>query len=528
MTTTPESPQTQAALKLPELLAELPEFNLKRFGETDFLIFEGQPFTNAQLADKARRLATGLQAQGLKVGDRVLVMMVNSPEVVISLQAIARVGGVIVPLLPVLKAAEIQHIAANCHPSAVITNLPLATMIKPALEAANLPKPAIIIAVGNPDEAKTAGLISFSELITSHEPLTTLPEVQPGDLAVIIYTSGTTGKPKGVMLSHNNLLFTWNSGQIPEHVSGTNPRESEPVLAALPLAHVFGLAVMNVSFLNGDKLILMPRFELPKAFELIEKYKIAKAAAVPAMLLAMLGHPDSTKYDTSSLKFVVSGAAPLPESVLKGFEQKFGATIREGYGLSESTVSVSGHMEGLTIRPGSVGKPNPGVEVRIADNEGNTLDTGERGEILVRGNNVMMGYYQNPAATATTITDGWLHTGDVGYFDEEGYLYIVERKKDLIIRGGQNIYPRDVEEVLMAHPAVLEVAVVGLPSEKYGEEVKAFVASRPGQTTTAEELIEHCQKFMADYKAPAYVQFLEALPRNTVGKILKTALRDMR
>lgn len=519
--------KTESSLQLPRALSELAEFNLRRFGEYTSLYYEGRAYTNTYMADQARRLAAGLLDRGVKPGDRVLVMMVNSPEVLIAYQAIARMGGVTVPLLPVLKVPEIQHIASNCEPHAVITNLPLTAVIQPALTAANLPEPAIIVAVGDPAEVEAAGLVSYTQLVEATPPLKQVHTSQPEELAIILYTSGTTGQPKGVMLSHNNQISNIMGNADQEYLLGNAFRPTEPALTALPLAHAFGLTVSNILCLSNNPLVLLPRFDLQKIFEAIEKYKVYSMAAAPAMLVAMFNYLEADRYDTSSLTIVSCGSAPLPESVLFGFQKRFGATIREGYGLTEATTTVSGHREGMVIKPGSVGKPIANVEVKVVNALGESLPTGERGEILVRGPNVMMGYYKNPKATASTIDEGWLHTGDVGYLDEDGYIYIVERTKDLIIRGGQNVYPRDAEEVLARHPAVLEVAVVGVPSEKYGEEVKAYVALRPGQTVTGEELIEYTQQSLAKYKTPAYIEFIEALPRNTVGKINKRGLRDL-
>ncbi len=527
MTAIPDQSKQTAELNIPERLGDLASFNLERFGEYNYLYYEGKPYTNSWLADQAQRLATGLQQEGVNPGDRVIVMMINSPEVLVSYQAILRMAGVVVPLLPVLKTPEIQYVAANCRPKAIITNLPLVPLIKPALQNAGLAEYTRIIAVGPEDEVKTAGVTGYSELISHNPPLSSTVPGSSEDLAIIIYTSGTTGNPKGVMLSHKNKISNLKAGASDlDHVLGRSPKPRETNLAALPLAHAFGLSVSNVSYLTGHSLVLLPRFENQRVFEAIEQYKVTGMAGVPAMLIAMLNYPEAGKYDTSSFKKVVSGAAPLPESVLKGFEQKFGAIIHEGYGLSEATTAVSGHPEGIKIKPGSVGTQNSSNIVKIFDTNDQELPAGERGEIVVQGDNVMLGYYNNPQATAEAIRDGWLHTGDIGFKDEEDYIYIVERKKDLIIRNGQNVYPRDAEEVLAQHPAVMEVAVVGVPSEKYGEEVKAFITLRPGHQVTAEELKEFCQVSLANYKTPAYFEFIEALPRNPVGKINKRALRE--
>jgi long-chain acyl-CoA synthetase len=266
-----------------------------------------------------------------------------------------------------------------------------------------------------------------------------------------------------------------------------------------------------------------PRFDPMSVLSVIERYKIASFAAVPAMFVALLYAPDAEKYDTSSLIYCVSGSAPLPIEILKGFEQKFSCKIREGYGLSEAAAVLTAHGADMPQKPGSVGVPIPGVEVRVVDENDNPVPVGEVGEIIARGPNIMQGYYNLPEQTQATLRDGWLHTGDMGRFDEDGYLYIVERKKDLIIRGGFNIYPRDVEEVLATHPAVIEAAVVGIPSDRLGEEVKAFVVVNG--PVDAEELMAFCRERLANYKTPSVIEFVDALPRNAIGKVDKKELR---
>jgi long-chain acyl-CoA synthetase len=269
----------------------------------------------------------------------------------------------------------------------------------------------------------------------------------------------------------------------------------------------------------------VPRFDLEQVFQLIEKHHIAGFAGVPAMFVGMLNYADADKYDTSSLEYTVSGSAPLPVSVLEGFEKRFNCPIREGYGLSEATTAVSGHSLDMVRKPGSVGKPLNGVEVRVVDERDRDVPVGEVGELLVRGPNLMQAYYNMPEETAKALRGGWLYTGDMAKLDEDGYIYIVERKKDLIIRGGLNIYPRDVEEVLMRHPAVMECAVVGVPSERMGEEVLAYVVLQNGKQATAEELMEFSRQSLANYKTPAFVEFIPALPRNAIGKIDRKVLR---
>jgi long-chain acyl-CoA synthetase len=348
--------------------------------------------------------------------------------------------------------------------------------------------------------------------------------VLPTDPAVILYTSGTTGRPKGVLLSHRNLLSNalTAAGDPAEQVGGAR------VLAVLPLAHAFGITASNVAYLTGTVGVMVPRFDLEQVFQLIQKHRIAGIAMVPAMIVGMLNFADAQKYDTSSLEYIVSGSAPLPVSVLEGFEQRFHCPIREGYGLSEATTAVSGHGSEMVRNPGSVGKPLPGIEVRVVDEHDQDVPTGELGELLVRGPNLMQEYYHLPEETAKALRGGWLYTGDMAKLDADGYIYIMERKKDLIIRGGLNVYPRDAEEVLQRHPAVLECAVVGVPSARLGEEVLAYVVLQPGKQATPEELIAFCQESLANYKTPAYIEFIPALPRNAIGKIDRKILRAKR
>jgi long-chain acyl-CoA synthetase len=347
-------------------------------------------------------------------------------------------------------------------------------------------------------------------------------EVGPDDRAVILYTSGTTGRPKGVVLTHRSLVAN-AIGSRDDDAMQKEGRSEEIQLAVLPLAHAYGIVALNVGCLTGASLVMHPRFEPVAVLSAIERHRITGFAGVPAMFTVLLNTPDADKYDTSSLQYCVSGSAPLPLPVLQGFEQKFHCPIREGYGLSEAAAVLTATPSNIERKPGSVGKPLAGVEVRIVDEHDKSLPAGETGEIVARGPNIMSGYYDLPEETAAALRDGWLYTGDMGYFDSDGFLYVVERKKDLIIRGGFNIYPRDVEEVLASHPAVIEAAVVGVPSERMGEEVKAFVVTRT--PVDAETLMAYCQEKLANYKTPSQIEFLEALPRNSVGKIDKKVLR---
>lgn len=512
------------------VLSDLSIYNCVRFGPYTAVIYEDQEdvreFTNMDIAREAAQLAVGLQKLGIQKGDRVIVMMVNCPEVIISYQAIARAGAVIIPVMPLLKAPEVQYIAENSAAKAVITSPILLPLLRGAL--ANIPTMQHIICNGDVPEGDTAqagpSIHAYRDVVNSgiegaEDFLKPVQDVSPDDTAVILYTSGTTGRPKGVVLTHRNLISNAMGGRGPERES----RDEETNLAILPLAHAYGIVAANVFFLRGLTIIAHPRFDTSAVLSAIERYRIASFAGVPAMFVALLYTPDADKYDTSSLQTCVSGSAPLPVAILESFEQKFGCRILEGYGLSEASAVLTGHSLDMPRKAGSVGKPIADVEVVVVDENDQPVPVGEVGEVIARGPNIMRGYYNMPEETRATLRDGWLHTGDMGRFDEDGYLYIVERKKDLIIRGGFNIYPRDVEEVLNSHPAVLEASVVGVPSERMGEEVKAFVVTR--SPVDAETLMAYCRQSLANYKTPSQIEFINALPRNAVGKIDKKELR---
>jgi long-chain acyl-CoA synthetase len=517
-----------ANLPLPETLAELGRYNREHFGEYTSLIYEfpGQErsYTNLEVNREANKLAHALIDLGVKKGDRVMVMMQNNPQVLIGYQALARIGAITIPVLPLLKPPEVAYIVANAQPVAMLTSTWMLYVVQEGLKEATSMRHVIVVGQeGDVPAPEGAGYQQhgYDALIANQPDTPPEVEIKPQDPAVILYTSGTTGRPKGVLLSHRNLISNARAG------AGDDPEQSrgKATLAVLPLAHAFGITVSNVAYLTGTITVMVARFDLEQVFQLIEKHRISGFAGVPAMFVGMLNFPDAEKYDTSSLEYVVSGSAPLPVSVLEGFEKRFNCPIREGYGLSEATTAVSGHAVDMVRKPGSVGKPLNGVEVRVVDDNDQDVPVGEVGELLVRGPNLMQAYYNMPEETEKALRGGWLHTGDMAKLDEDGYIYIVERKKDLIIRGGLNIYPRDVEEVLMRHPAVLECAVIGVPSERMGEEVLAYVVLQDGKQATAEELMEFSRHYLANYKTPSFVEFIPSLPRNPIGKIDRKVLR---
>ncbi len=489
-------------------------------------------YSNREIAKEATQLAAGLKTLGIAKGDRVIVMMLNCPEVIISYQAIARAGGVIIPVLPLLKGPEVRYIAENSAAKAIITGAIFLPLLAGAL--ADVPTMKHIISTGieshKRDESLSYTIHAYKDVVDREKAFADryLEDLEgetlsPDDIAVILYTSGTTGHPKGVVLTHRNVVSNAVAGRGSGSIEEEEPAGSETQLAILPLAHAYGLTTSNIAYLTGTKVVMHPRFDTIAVLSAIERHRINAFAGVPAMFVAFLYTPDADKYDTSSLSYVVSGSAPLPLAVLEGFEQKFDCQVLEGYGLSEATTVLTAHSQNIPRKPGSVGKPIPGVEVLVVDENEKPVSTGEIGEVIARGPNIMRGYYNMPDETQSALRNGWLHTGDMGRFDEDGYLYIVERKKDLIIRGGFNIYPRDIEEVLNRHPAVIELAVIGIPSERMGEEVKAFVVTRTD--VDAETLKAYCRESLANYKTPTEIEFVNALPRNAVGKIDKKELR---
>jgi len=336
---------------------------------------------------------------------------------------------------------------------------------------------------------------------------------------VILYTSGTTGHPKGAELTHANLRLNIESVIGPDLFDLT---EEDVIFGGLPLFHAFGqTCALNAAVSAGACLTLLPRFDPGKVLEIIQRDRVTVFDGVPTMYAALLGHPDRSRYDVGSLRMCVSGGAAMPVEVMRAFEQAFGCIVLEGYGLSETSPVASFNHPGRERKAGSIGTPIAGVEMRVADDDGNELPQGDVGEILIQGHNVMKGYWNRPEATLDAIRAGWFHTGDVGRVDEDGYFFIVDRKKDLIIRGGYNVYPREVEEVLYEHPAIAEAAVIGVPHPQLGEEVGAAVALKPGAQATPEEIRDYVKGQIAAYKYPRLVWFLDVLPKGPTGKILK-------
>src|SRR5688572_13962699 len=490
-------------------LATLGEENARRFGEYVALHFEGRDYTNVQQQRAAARAVRALARLGVGVGDRVVVLLPNCPEVMQAYGGILRLGAVIVPVVFLLSPDEVRHILEDSEARVVVTSPELVSKVE------GWTGPVVLVGGG-------PGGLDWETLLAREDADAPIVPRQPSDLAVILYTSGTTGRPKGVALSHDNLAANARAAASLYELDRT-----AWALAVLPLSHSYGLTVMNAGNILGTRAVLLRWFNPELVLEPIERFRVQSIAGVPTMYVYLLHSPDAERFDTSSMRSWGSGAAPLPLEIVEPFEAKFGGRLMEGYGLTEASPVVSAHRLSGVRKLGSVGQPIPGVEVAILDDADRPVAPGEPGEVCVRGPNVMLGYYRLAEETAKTLRNGWLHTGDVGRLDHDGFLYIVERKKDLIIRGGFNIYPREVEEILYAHPAVAEAAVIGMPDPLMGEDVFAFVALKPGGRADADAIIEFCQARLAKFKCPKQVRFVEALPKSPIGKVLRKELRGL-
>ena len=501
-------------------LAELAEQNIETHGEYVTLIFEDREYTNVQMHEQSRRLASGLKNLGIKPGDRVMVLMPNRPEVLISYPAVWRIGAVVMPLIFLLESHEITYVAGDSEAVAIVTSPEFLPKIEEARET--VPSLKHVIVIGDEDQP---GTVSLGRLVEDSEPADRIHPTDDDDMAVLLYTSGTTGRPKGVMLTHKNLHAQALMGQktLPE------TDDLQTALSVLPLSHSYGLGVAVGGYISRSKgkSVLLSWFDLEAVFGSIEKYRVDNMAGVPTMFIYMLNYPEADKYDVSSMKYWLVGAAPMPAQRLQEFEEKFSGTMYVAYGLTEASPGVTAQRKAIPRKPGSVGRAFVGVDVKIFDENDKELPPGTVGEVVARGDNIMKGYYKMPEETERTLHGGWLHTGDMGYLDEDGDLYLVERKRDLIIRGGFNIFPKDIEDVLYKHPAISEAAAVGKPDDVMGEEVVAYVVLRPGARATTDELVAHCQSNLAKYKCPRRIEFIDTMPKNPIGKIQKKELRKM-
>ncbi len=519
----------------------------KDFPDKEALVFYGKSMSYRELRDASLRFASSLQRLGVGKGDRVALLLPNCPAYPISYFAIARIGAVVAQFNPLYTERELELLLEDAGADVAITLDVLAYKFNDIVAKGKLkrlivaklrhflPFPLNVLAplktLTNP-KAKfpsSFAVHDFMELVRSGGSPSGVDIDPAEDVAVFQYTGGTTGLAKAAMLTHRNVVC--NAVQVAAWASCMTREGEEVVMCVLPFFHVYGMTVgMNVGILLGGKLVLEPRFEVERVVKLIEKHKVTLFPGVPTIYVAInkFISEGKSRVDLSSVKFCLSGGAPLPVEVAEEFERLTGGVLREGYGLSESSPVTHANLPDGPSRRGSIGIPISDTLAKIVDPEtGEEMPIGEPGELCVKGPQVMKGYWNRPEETKAALDEeGWLHTGDIAYMDEEGYFYIVDRKKDMIIAGGYNIYPREVEEVLYQHPKVLECAVIGVPDKYRGETVKAFIVLKPGETATKEEIIEFCKKNLAAYKVPKLIEFAEELPKSAVGKVLRRVLRE--
>lgn len=499
-------------MTVPEAIAQTAQL----FPHRKAVIFGDREHTYLDLDASVTRVAKGLVSIGIKPGDRVAIMALNSDAYVFAYAGIMRAGASVVPVNPVLKPDEVAYMLRDSEAKAVIA----LEALKPVVEAAaaRLAHAPFVVTVGGGGEPG-----SLESWLSADATDGALPPVSAQDVAAILYTSGTTGRPKGAMLTHGNLVA--NATACRQAIRFT---EDDIIMTVLPMFHSYAATVgVVLPLLTGACIVVVERFaplEVPGVFQ---RRKCTVLPCVPAMCVALLrARPHIPDDALDSLRLCVSGGAPFPVELMQRFEQAFGVTVIEGDGPTEcGPVTSVNPVEGER-KPGSIGLPIPTVEMKIVNDDDEELPDGEIGEICVRGPSVMAGYLNQPEATAEAMRGGWFHTGDLGYRDEDGYYYIVDRKKDMLIVGGLNVYPREVEEVLHTHPAVLEAAVIGVPDEIRGERVRAVVVLREGAQAQGPDLIRHCRERLANFKVPKDVVFVDELPKTLTGKVLKRELRD--
>ncbi|MCL4426645.1 MAG: long-chain fatty acid--CoA ligase [Firmicutes bacterium] len=528
---------------------ELFEDRAREAPDRPAVIFFGHRLSYGQLVGYVDRVAAGLKDLGLDPGERLALLLPNCPQYVIAFFAAVKAGLTVVPLNPLNTERELEFIVRDAGVKAAVVLDLLAARVQKVRErvsadgSSSLLSKVIYAAIPEflpfplnwlyplrqplSAEAKSAlpyGL-PFSRLLSARvRPLVPPPVDREKDLAVLIYTGGTTGKPKGVMLSHRALVV--NASQV---MAWGQIAPADRVLAVLPLFHGFGMSVgMNAPLITGAASVLVPRYNAGDLLRVIHRQRPTLFAGVPTMYIGMINHPDLKRYDLSSLRGCFAGAAALPAEIKRRWEELTGGRLLEGYGLTEAVTAKSANPYRGLNKTGSIGIPFPDTVMEIVDLETGekVLKPGEIGEIRLKSPDLMLGYWKRPEETAAALRGGWLYTGDLGKMDEDGYFYIVERKKDLIITGGFNVYPREVEDVLYLHPAVREASVIGVPDEYRGEAVKAFVVLREGMTATEAEIIAFCREQLTPYKVPRQVEFVPDLPKSAIGKVLRRALRE--
>lgn len=510
-------------------LSVILEDSARRYPNKKAFIFMERSLSYAQINEAANKVANGLKQVGIKPGDKVAISCPNLPEFPIVYFGILKAGAVVVPLNVLLKKDEIEYHLRDSDSKAYFCfagtpDLPVSDMGFAAYGSVEGCKHFIILMPEPEMSSIISGVWTLTDFMDGQSPVFETHQGSEDDTCVIIYTSGTTGRPKGAELTHSNLLL--NAISMSDLM---DCKTEDVILIVLPLFHIFGMTVsMNAGIYKSCTNILLSRFDAENSFRMMEKHKVSIFAGVPTMYWGLL-NCSNPQFDYSniakSLKLCVSGGASLPVRVLEDFEKRFHVPIIESYGMSEGSPVVTFNQLKIGRKPGSIGTPFWGVEIKLVNEEGIEVPVGEKGELLYRGHNVMKGYYKKPEETKKTLRNGWLHSGDMAIKDEDGFYYIVDRMKDMINRGGLKVYPREVEEVMIKHPAISLVAVIGIPDEELGEEVKAYVVLKNGETVSVTELINWSKDKMASYKYPRLIEFINALPMSATGKILKRELR---
>jgi long-chain acyl-CoA synthetase len=498
-------------------LARLSEQRVMDIGEQVSIIFEGREITNTEMLRKSKKLAAALKNIGVGRGDRVILQMPNCPEVLQGFGAVWRLGAVMVPINYLIGEEETAYIYQDSGAKVVISSQAFLPKIRAGQAKAPGVKSVILI-----DKDVPEGTLSYHPLVEGFAEEHSVVETDDDETAALIYTAGTTGRPKGVIHTHRSLYA--NAKMQYETITLPDGMTS---IIVLPLCHSYGIATVNNGLFRTGRAVLLNSFDLEAIFSSIEKYQVNVMAGVPTMYVYMLLYPEPKKYNLGSMKYWICGSAPLALETWNRFKEVFGFEIIEGWGLTEAGANNSCNpFDGLK-KIGSIGLPMIGTEIRIVDDTGTALPPGQEGEIVIRGPMLMKGYWQKPEETADILRNGWLHTGDVGHVDDDGYFWITDRKKDLIIKGGENISPRTIEEVLFKCPKVSEASVIGMKDDVYGEDIKAFVVLNPGETATAEEIINFCRTKLTNFLLPKEVVFLQRLPKSLVGKVLKKELRKL-
>ncbi|GER66873.1 long-chain-fatty-acid--CoA ligase [Weizmannia acidilactici] len=506
-------------------LHQILAYTAQKFPDQNAISFYGRKMTYTDLYKASLAFASALQQKGVKKGDRVAIMLPNCPQYVVAYYGTLTAGAIITQVNPMYVEPEIKHILNDSGAETMVVLDDVYPKVK-AVRAETALK-NVVVASLKPAPVPLEDGELFDAFLQSGGDFTP-PRFDPEhDVAVLQYTGGTTGRSKGAMLTHRNLLA--NLIQTSEYFKPVIEPGKERVLTVIPLFHVFGMTcAMNYAVYTGAESIMLPRFELEEVLKTIKETQPTYFPGVPTMYIAITNHPKAMEYGIHSIKTCNSGSAPMPMGLLREFEEKTGAVIVEGYGLSEASPVTHCNPVFGRRKPGSIGVGLPSTDYKIVDvaTGMEELKPGETGELIVKGPQVMKGYWNMPEETAEALRDGWLYTGDIAKMDEEGYVYIVDRKKDMIIASGYNVYPRDVEEVLYAHPAVKEAVVIGVPDPYRGETVKAYVVLKEGHELSEEALKEFCSAHLAPYKRPKIIEFRNALPKTNVGKILRRKLRE--